>query len=741
MIEKPYGTRPQVRSGSVRRGFSLCIGLVLLWSLLAGASVQAEETQLTKIDFSVLPGNSVNITLTADQPLSEPKVFTTDNPARIALDFFGMSSALEKKNIPIGVGLARSVTAVEAGGRTRVVVNLVAQTAHHIKVNGNQLVISIDGVGPAVAASAAKPSVAPAEMAAAPQSRTLARKGGSSIQNVDFRRGEEGEGRVVLQLSDPSTVMDMRLEGGRVVLDLFDVTLPEKFMRKFDVIDFATPVKLVELTQSGDNVRIDITTVGEYDHLAYQTNELMTIEFRPLTKSEKEEMERRKQTFSGERLSLNFQDIEVRAVLQLLADFTGLNLVTSDTVRGRITLRLQNVPWDQALDIILKSRGLSMRKTDNVIMIAPTEEITARERLELEAQKQIEELAPLRSEYIQINYAKAGDLKDLLRSKDNELLTPGRGNVTVDNRTNTLLVRDTNTKLEDIRRLVQRLDIPVRQVMIESRVVIADNNYARALGVRLGFNRANNIGGGTEGLIAGSQRSVDGSGIPGTGSTDTGTFMNDFRAGLAPGLQPAGASSGIENLMVNLPAAGATSGLSLLVGRVGSFLLQLELTAMQEEGRGEVISSPRVITADKSKATIEQGTEIPYSTVSNNGTNVQFKDAVLKLEVTPNITPDDRVIMDLLITKDNPNFANSVQGTPAVDTRSVETRVLVDNGETVVLGGVFEKETSKDIDKVPFFGDLPVLGFFFRTTTERDLNRELLFFVTPKILKETLSLR
>jgi len=705
--------------------------LLLLWFLLAGASVQAEETKLTKIDFSVLPGNSVNITLTADRQLSEPKVFTTDNPARIAMDFFGMSSALEKKNIPIGVGLARSVTAVEAGGRTRVVVNLVAQTAHNIQVNGNQVIISIDGVGPAVAASAAKPAAAPVQATSAPQPRTVARMGGSSIQNVDFRRGDEGEGRVVLQLSDPSTVMDMREEGGRVVLDLFDVVLPEKFMRKFDVIDFATPVKLVELVQSGKNVRIDITTVGEFEHLAYQTNELMTIEFRPLTKAEKEEIQRRKQTFSGERLSLNFQDIEVRAVLQLLADFTGLNLVTSDTVRGRITLRLQNVPWDQALDIILKSRGLSMRKTDNVIMIAPTEEITARERLELEAQKQIEELAPLRSEYIQINYAKANAIKDLLKSKDNELLTPGRGNVTVDARTNTLLVRDTDSKLEDIRRLVQRLDIPVRQVMIESRVVIADNNYARELGVRLGFNRANGFGN-NEALIAGSQIGN----TPGTGTLDTGEFMG-ARAGLAPGIN----GTGPENLLVNLPAFGATSGLNLLVGRVGSFLLQLELTAMQEEGRGELISSPRVITADKSKATIEQGTEIPYATVSNNGTNVQFKDAVLKLEVTPNITPDDRVIMDLVITKDNPNFANSVQGTPAVDTRSVETRVLVDNGETVVLGGVFEKETSKDIDKVPFFGDLPVLGFFFRSTAERDVNRELLFFVTPKILKETLSLR
>ncbi|MCP3871278.1 MAG: type IV pilus secretin PilQ [Gammaproteobacteria bacterium] len=729
MNEIPHGAQSGIRfsvSNQGSPGWSL-IFLGLLWLLVGIGPVQAAENQLKAVNFSVLPGNSVKIQLTADGPVDEPKVFTTDNPARIALDFYGMASALEKKNVPIGVGLARSVTAVEAGGRTRVVINLVGKSAHEIKVVGNQVFIEIDGVSPI----ASRPKASSRAVAAKP--RPVVRDARNSIENVDFRRGDAGEGRIILQFSDPSTVVDMREEGGRIVLDLFDVVLPEKFMRKFDVTDFATPVKMVELAQTGKNVRINISTLGEYEHLSYQTNDIMTVEFRALTKQEKEEIQRRKQVFSGERLSLNFQDIEVRAVLQLLADFTGLNLVTSDTVRGRITLRLQNVPWDQALDIILKSRGLSMRKTDNVVMIAPTEEITARERLELESQKQIEELAPLQSEYIQINYAKASALKRLLKSKDNELLTPGRGNVTVDGRTNTLLVRDTASKLEDIRRLIQRLDIPVRQVMIESRVVIADNNFARELGVRLGFNRANNLGRGSELLVAGARPGT----IAGTGTTDSGTFLNDFRAGLAPGLN----GTGPENLMVNLAAPGATSGISMLVGSVGSYLLQLELTAMQSEGRGEIISSPRIITADKNKAVIQQGTEIPYATVSNNGTNVQFKEAVLKLEVTPLITPDDRIIMDLDISKDNPNFAQSVQGTPAVDTRSVTTRVLVDNGETVVLGGVFEKETSKDVEKVPFLGDLPILGFFFRQTAVRDANRELLFFVTPKILKESLSLR
>ncbi|OQX36070.1 MAG: hypothetical protein B0D87_06365 [Candidatus Sedimenticola endophacoides] len=452
--------------------------------------------------------------------------------------------------------------------------------------------------------------------------------------------------------------------------------------------------------------------------------------FRPLTEDEKEAIERKKETFTGERLSLNFQDIEVRAVLQLLADFTGQNLVTSDTVTGRITLRLKNVPWDQALDIIMKTRGLAMRQNGNVMLIAPTEEIAAREKLELESQQQIEELAPLYSEYIQLNYAKAADIQTLLKSEDNQLLTPERGNVTVDERTNTLLVRDTAAKLEDIRRLVARLDIPVRQVLIESRVVIASDTFAKDIGVRFGATKRSeldnhflDIGGAKPGYLNGT------SGIADTSFVVAG----DDEAETA------------EALMVNLPQtlSGARGGgINFILGKVGSYLLQLELSAMQQEGKGEVISSPRVITANQSKAVIKQGIEIPYQEASSSGaTSVAFKEAVLKLEVTPQITPDDSVILDLEIQKDEADFTRSVLGVPPVNTQSVETSVLVENGETVVLGGVFERTDQTNTERVPFFGDLPYVGFLFKQELRRDENSELLIFVTPKILKAGLGLR
>jgi type IV pilus assembly protein PilQ len=475
-----------------------------------------------------------------------------------------------------------------------------------------------------------------------------------------------------------------------------------------------------------------------------------------LTPAEKEQLEREKIVYSGDRLSLNFQDIEVRAVLQLLADFTGLNLVASDTVRGNITLRLKNVPWDQALDIILKTKGLSMRQTGNVIMVAPTPEIAAQEKLELESKQQIQELAPLRSEFVQINYAKAVDLAQLIKSEQNNLLSD-RGNVTVDTRTNTLLVQDTAAKLEEIRRLVTRLDIPVRQVMIESRVVIANNDFARDLGVRFGLSASMGATDSNELLIAGGQ--------PGHISTieiDKGPFMGAYdpsfyqvpspNAGpyrgsgnpLVPfnsGIEiPAG--SGNDSLWVNLPAPSPSGAVNFLLGKVGSHLIQLELSAMQREGRGEIVSSPRVVTSDQHQATIKVGQEIPYQESSASGrTTVAFKEAVLQLDVTPHITPDDRIIMDLKVNKDAPNFANAVLGVPPVDTRSVETSVLVDNGETVVLGGVYEREQTFNREQVPWLGDLPVLGNLFKTTQRQDNNQELLIFVTPKILRGDLTRR
>ena len=451
-------------------------GVLLLWAFLSDAMAN----QLQDISFSALPGNRVEIVLTTSEAVGEPTSFTTDNPARIAIDLRNTSSALTQKVTPVAIGMARSVTAIEAGDRTRVVINLLEQVSHEIRTEGNKLYVSV-GAGGAGSMSAAAPQAAVAT------SRNIKARQGLALENIDFRRGTQGEGRVEIQLSDPSVVVDMRQQGTKVVLDFVDTALPPQLSRKLDVMDFATPVKTIETRPNGRDVRMSIDTEGEFEHLAYQANDTYTVEFRALTKQEKEARLKEQQVYEGDRLSLNFQDIEVRAVLQLLADFTGLNMVVSDTVAGRITLRLKNVPWDQAMDIILKTKGLSMRRNDNVVLVAPTEEIAAREKLELESQQQIEELAPLRSELVQINYAKAEDLAALLKSSENKLLSD-RGSVSIDERTNTLLVQDTAAKLSEIRELVASLDIPVRQVMIESRIVIANNDFARDLGVRLGVS-------------------------------------------------------------------------------------------------------------------------------------------------------------------------------------------------------------------------------------------------------------
>lgn len=722
MKNKPLDLKQWNEARIIMNARQLFIAAVLLFAMVITPALAADNV-LKELNFSALPGDDVVITLRAESGFTEPKVFTTDNPARIALDFYGLSNGLANKTQSIGIGMARSVTAIEAGDRTRVVVNLVEATGHAVKIDGNELSITIKG-GAKVAASAITHTAAstPTRSSAASSSEQS-----DGLRNVDFRRGDSGEGQVILELGNPAVSVDMREEAGRVVLDILDTALPDRLMRKFDVGDFATPVKEFEVTSQGNNVHIEISATGEYEHLAYQANDLFTIEFRALTKEEKAEIQRRKETFSGERLSLNFQDIEVRAVLQLLADFTGLNLVTSDTVSGNITLRLKNVPWDQALSIILKTRGLSMRQNGNVMLIAPTEEIAAREKLELESQRQIEELAPLFSEYIQLNYAKATDIQKLLKSEGNQLLTPERGNVSFDERTNTLLVRDTAAKLDDIRRLIGRLDIPVRQVLIESRVVIANDDFAKDIGVRFGMS---------------THLKADGNFLD-IGGTQDGYIGNT--AGLHEGTIESPSGSTQDGLLVNLPqtlSASRGGALNFIAGKVGSYLLQLELSAMQQEGKGEIVSSPRVVTSDQKTAVIKQGVEVPYQEASSSGsTTVSFKEAVLKLEVTPHITPDDRVIMDLNITKDNPDFSRSVLGVPPVDTRAIETSVIVENGETVVLGGVFERTETRSKERVPFFGDLPYVGFMFKQELRKDENKELLIFVTPKILKDTLSAR
>ena len=732
------------------------LALVLGLFLVSVQMAPALAADLQNVEFAALPGNRVEIQLEFSGPVSAPESFATESPARIALDFPGVASKLDRKAIPIGVGAVHSLVAVEASDRTRVVVNLNDSMPYEVSTNGNRVTLRIDAQGgaapPPIAQTPPRDPGAPhaaSPIRASTGAPARARQsggggGGAAVRDIDFRRGAGGEGRVVIKLPSAETRVAVREQGSHVFVDLYDTSLPQRLFRRLDVSDFATPVAAVESKPQGRNVMLDIQTGSDYDYLAYQTDDLFTLEFRSMTPSEKEEAQKNKIVYSGDRLSLNFQDIEVRAVLQLLADFTGLNLVASDTVAGSITLRLKNVPWDQALDIILKSKGLAMRQTGNVIMVAPSQELAAQEKLQLESSKQIEELAPLRSEFIQVNYAKAAELSSMLKSKENNMLSE-RGNVTVDPRTNTLLVQDTTAKLEDIRGIVSRLDIPVRQVMIESRIVIASNDFARDLGVRFGVSGSTGSGpkqlsdgtwttGGTQLLTAGGM-----AGNLSTANYQRGAFGRDVATG-----QPFNSSieiptdSGNDALMVNLPVTDPSGAINFLIGKVGSYLLQLELSAMQREGRGEIISSPRVITSDAKQATIKLGQEIPYQEQAGGttgGTTTSFKEAVLQLDVTPQITPDDRIIMDLKVNKDSPDFSNQVNGVPPINTRSVNTTVLVDNGETVVLGGVYERTKTYSKEQVPWLGDIPVVGRLFKTESRLDNNSELLIFVTPKILK------
>ena len=698
----------------------VCAALLLALAPLARA---ANSNALESMGFAALPGNRVQVTLTMKDKASKPLSFTIDNPARIALDFPHTKSHLKKRYQPIDVGAAKSATAIEAQGRTRVVLNLVEMVPFKTQVRGNKVIVTLQDSN----AEAGQPMASSGQAGSAQSgagSHQAAAQGSDTIENIGFHRGAHGEGRVVVKLSNPAIPVDMNQQGQKIIVHFFNAKLPKKLQRRLDVTDFATPVTTVDAYQQGKNVRMVITPTGTFEQLAYQADNTFTVEVKPTTKAQKEAKKKAKFQYTGQKLSLNFQDIDVRSVLQLLADFTGINIVVSDTVKGKLTLRLKNVPWDQALDIILKTKGLAKRRTGNVMLIAPSEEIAAREKLELKSKKQIQELAPLESEYIQVNYAKASDIAKLIKSKGgakgNSMLS-SRGSISVDSRTNTLLVQDTADQLEKIRKLVARLDVPVRQVLIESRVVIANNDFARDLGAKLGLSHQESISKNYYGVLAG--------GLPG-----------DLKVGnQVVGIEnPAG--SGNESLMVDLPVSNPTGAVDLLVGRIGHDLLRLELNAMQSEGRGQVISSPRVITSNQKKATIESGVEIPYQQASSSGaTSVSFKKASLSLAVTPQITPDDRIIMDLNVHKDS--VGQVYNGVPAINTKQVNTQVLVDNGETVVLGGIYEQTRSHEADKVPFFGDLPGVGILFRTTRNVDNNKELLIFVTPKIVKQSLTLK
>ena len=700
--------------------------------VLSATSAHAQEgsdRQLEAIDVQNLPGQLLELRLRMNDTPPEPLSFTIDDPARIALDLPGTALGLESRRQDVNLGPLSTILTAEANGRTRVVLNMTLMVPYETRVVGDSIYVTL---GQQAGASAA-PSFAAEPVTAGAAPSQAGAPAGRGINNIDFRRGPDGAGQVVVELSDPRTTVDVRQEGGRIIVDFQDTALPGELMRRLDVTDFATPVATVDALRANEDARLVIAAISEYDQVAYQSDNLFTLELKPPVEAEEPiGIYNENREYSGERLTLNFQDIETRAVLQLLADTSGLNIVVSDTVQGNVTLRLQNVPWDQALDILMTTKGLDMRRNGSVIIVAPAEEIAAREQAELEALLELQTLEPLRSEFIQVNYAKAADLADLIAGSGQNPLISDRGSVAIDERTNTLLVQDVPGRLEDIRRLVATLDIPVRQVLIESRIVIVNDDYSRDLGVRLGATIVKDNS--SDGLV-----SITGSGtgsdvIVGSGLDNLVNTGTPFPVTVPPIDQ---------RFNVNLPVANPAGQFALAI-LDSDYLVDLELTAIQAEGNGQIISTPRVITANQKEARIEQGVEIPYQESSSSGaTTTQFKEAVLSLLVTPQVTPDDRIIMDLLVTKDSVGeLVSSATGglVPSIDTRSVVTQVLVNDGETVVLGGIYETEVRETTNKVPVLGDIPGLGYLFRSKAMVNNKAELLIFVTPKILREGTSL-
>ncbi len=679
--------------------------------LLAFGDVSARA--LIGLDYSVMTGNTVQVVFTFDETAVAPRTFTIDEPARIALDFGDTENKLEQRSMQVGIGAMQSIVSAASKNRTRVVLNLSQKANYTTNVSGNQVTITLAGGGQTIAAAAETTAGATTESLT--ESSPTVSAVSKGVTSIDFKRGPNGEGRVIIDLTTTSISTDVWRENNVVHLEMIGSKLPDELQRRMDVSDFATPINFIDSIQDGANIHMTISSNGDFEHLAYQTDRVYTVEVAPISKEEEEKKKKAKFGFTGERLSLNFQDIEVRSVLQLLADFTGLNLVVSDSVEGNLTLRLKNVPWDQAMDIILKTKGLDQRKAGNVILIAPTDEIAAREKLELEARAQVEELERLRTEYIKVNYAKAADLADLLKLTDNAILSP-RGSVSVDERTNTLLVKDINSSLANVRTLLAELDIAVRQVLIESRVVIANDDFSKELGVRFGVSN-DSFGDSTSGGGAVATGSLEG--------VNSAINNNAFNA--------------LDSLAVNLPVQNPAGSFALALAKLPlGTLLELELSAAQIEGRGEVVSSPRVITADSHTARIEQGVEIPYLELDDGDATLKFRKAVLSLEVTPQITPDDRVIMDLDVHKDNVGETVSFGAglsAPSIDTREVQSQLLVDNGQTVVLGGIYETTKATQVTRVPFFSDIPVLGNLFKSSRDVDDRTELLIFVTPKILQ------
>ena len=675
-------TAPLFALGSLTPAAIFVALLLPSWSIAAS---------LEDVKFSELPGGRFEIRLNFSEVPSQPKAYTIEKPARIVLDFLNVDNQLTQKRFPLSFDNAQDAVLLSSEGRTRLTVNLNNPAAYSTRIQDNDLIVTVE----AVTATASQYT----KLATDEKKFSIGDE--NIIRDIDFRRGENGEGRILLTLGSAKINIDVEETASGIAVNFINTRIPNELRRRLDVNDFATPVNIVEANAEGDNAVILVQVKDEFDYLAYQADDTYVLSVKPLTPAQAEEKKARF-AYVGEKLSLNFQDIPVRSVLQIIADFTELNLVASDTVEGNITLRLANVPWDQALDLVLKTKGLDKRQVGNVLMIAPAEEIAERERQELETRQQLEELAPLRTEYIRVKYANAAELFNLFDNEGDEegnstgSILSERGSAIVDERTNSIILTDTEEKINEFKRIIEEIDIPVRQVMIESRIVIANNDFRKELGIN----------------IAGTV-----TGTPGSDNTlDT---------------------SGLIALGVG-PETTSTLSLDILADDV---LLGLELSAMESNNAAEVIAQPKVITGDKQQATIESGSEIPYTTSDGDSVTTIFRDAVLKLDVTPQITPDNRIIMQLKINQDslgvNVDAAEGGQ-IPTIDTTELNTRVLVGDGQTVVLGGIFTQTNSKTVSKVPLLGDIPYLGRLFRNDLDENEKREILIFITPRILSENL---
>lgn len=687
----------------------LMLGTVLC--LIMGKVYAAEtEAELTNIQANSLANGKIQIDFTFNKPVLIPKSFKTKQPARIIVDFANTKKGFEQQSKFIPVGVLRSIEVVEANNRVRVVLSLKDSVNYRVtpgvnEDNKNHIYLTLSGTSPVNL-----------EYTHDKFSANQWSQAHHEIKSIDFRRDEDSGGRVIATLSDASMGINVSQEGDKIVVEFIDTSIPQRLQRRMDVTDFGTPIQDISIIKRGGNVKMTVDTAGPFQHLAYQINDKFIVDVSP----DKEEGplggDDDEPVYTGERLSLNFQDIQVRAVLQLLAEFTGTNIVASDSVKGNITLRLNNVPWDEALAIILRTQGLAQRKVGNVLMIAPSEEVAAREKEDLESKKEVKQLEPLTTELVQLNYAKAEAIASLLKDQSTSLLTT-RGNVTTDTRTNTVLIQDTLDSVVRARELIERLDIPVKQVLIEARIVNVDTNFEKEIGVQFGITKPEHISG-----------TLDGA--------------NTMQTNVLNGDNPLLNIPVVDRLNVNLPSVpdGAVPGsIGVALAKLGKgYLLDLELSALESEGMGELISSPRLVTANQQEAYIEQGEEIPYQEATSSGaTSVEFKKAVLALRVTPQITPDGNVILDLKINQDRRSNEPEVLGVPAIATQQIETRVLVDNGQTIVLGGVYQQDKRSTITRIPFLGSLPLVGYLFRNTNDSNERTELLIFITPKIVEQT----